>query len=245
MADWDEAGAGALSGAGVGAEIGSVIPGVGTAIGAGAGALVGGVAGLFSHKETPQYNDPNAVSRKILADNLMSAKTGEEFAAHQSAMNEHRGKELFDQVSKEYSGNPAISSSLYNNIERNVENENTTAGIEGARINQENQRTAANILNEDSSLGFKEWTANTDRANMPSALDTIAKQGLGQLAGKGFSAMGNGSGESSSVLDRVPPSPDIQSDIADIQAPVPDTVSKWNGRLPGMNGDGGELTGTE
>ncbi len=236
MADWDEAGSGAISGAGVGASIGSVIPGVGTAIGAGVGALAGGAIGLFSHKDTPQYVDPNAESRKILANNLMSAKTGEDYAAHQSAMNEARGKNLFDQVSKEYSGNAAVSSGLYNNIERNTENENTTAGIEGARINEENQKAAGNLLNEDSNLGFKEWTANTDRAAMPSAFDTMAKQGLSQLVGKGVSAISRDGSRRGT-----PPAPDVQSEVP-TQDWTPDSI-RGGAPLPGMGGETSDTGG--
>jgi hypothetical protein len=178
---WEGAGSGAVSGGLAGASFGPW----GAAIGAG----VGGIMGAFQSDDTPKYEDPNAISRRILADNLMSAKTGQEYAAHQSAGNEAAGRRLFDEVSRDYSGNPAITSGIYNDIGRKVENANTTAGIEGARINQDNQKEAANILNQNSQLGFKEWTANTDRAAMPSAFETMATQGLSQLVGKGASSL--------------------------------------------------------
>lgn len=195
MANWNEAGSGAVTGAGVGTAI---APGIGTAIGAG----VGGLIGLFSGSgDTPHYEDPNAIKRQIIADRLLNSKTGEEYSAHQAAMNEHRGQRLFDEVSKDFGNNPAVSASLYDKIEGNVENENTTAGIEGARINEQNAKEGASILSDDSQLGFHAWQDSANRAARPSLFDTIAGGTLSTLAGGAASKAARGSNTGDTTTD--------------------------------------------
>src|ERR1035437_4657294 len=180
-------GSDAISGAGMGAILGPW--------GAAAGALGGAVLGMFSpdrnaaglNEATQQENDPLRVRQQLLENKLMSSKTGEDYATHQAAQHADRANQLYGQASRSFTGNAAVTSGMYDKIHGQEESENQGSNVEGANINEDNQKTAGERRSKHANFMCREFQYYQSRPSQPSLGEKImgkAKSGfIGDAAG--------------------------------------------------------------
>lgn len=96
MANWGEAGKGALGGAATGAAVGSAVPGIGTAIGAGVGALAGGLSGLWGgsgESEAEKEAKEKRKQRELLRQRLEAQATGADSLASEQVRQHMLGQQ--------------------------------------------------------------------------------------------------------------------------------------------------------
>lgn len=186
MASFDDIFAGAVSGAGVGAATGNPI-------GIAGGALIGGLYSAFSKKPpVPKYVDTNAAVQRQIAGNLATSEEGRQTGAVQGANAIRRAEEESSNLEQDpaLANNPFAKAALRNKLIRGAEGTAVNAATAGAESDRSAQMGAANIYADQSRQGYEHFLNEEKMRREPTAMQMLAYQGIGSLAGQGASEVG-------------------------------------------------------